>query len=92
LSNLTSFQPDVLLSDIGLPVESGYDLIRQVRALPISLKKIPAVALTAFATEKDRQRALDAGFQVHLSKPVEPQSLIEVIEKLVNGNVPRTHD
>ena len=63
LRTLSSFKPDVLLSDIGLPVESGYDLIRQVRALPTNLKKIPAIALTAFATEKDRQRALSAGFQ-----------------------------
>lgn len=89
LRSLTSFKPDVLLSDIGLPVESGYDLIRQVRALPTRLKKIPAVALTAFASEKDGQRALAAGFQVHLAKPVEPQELIEVIEKLVNG---RAHE
>jgi PAS domain S-box-containing protein len=88
LSTLTSFKPDVLLSDIGLPVESGYDLIRQVRALPINLHKIPAVALTAFATEKDRQLALAAGFQVHLSKPVEARTLIEAIEKLVNGKAP----
>jgi CheY-like chemotaxis protein len=85
LSNLQTFKPDVLLSDIGLPVESGYDLIRQVRSLPTDLSKIPAVALTAFATEKDRQRALNAGFQIHLSKPVEPQALIEVIEQLLNG-------
>jgi CheY-like chemotaxis protein len=85
LSNLQTFKPDVLLSDIGLPVESGYDLIREVRSLPTELSKIPAVALTAFATEKDRQRALSAGFQIHLSKPVEPQALIDVIEKLVNG-------
>jgi PAS domain S-box-containing protein len=92
LRNLDSFKPDVLLSDIGLPVESGYDLIRQVRELPTDLKQIPAVALTAFATEKDRQRALSAGFQVHLAKPVEPQTLVDVIEKLVNGKAGRGHE
>jgi len=92
LMNLTSFEPDVLLSDIGLPVESGYDLIRQVRALPTNLKKIPAIALTAFASDKDRQRALAAGFQVHLAKPVEPQALVEAIEKLVNGKAGRGHE
>jgi CheY-like chemotaxis protein len=92
LRNMTSFKPDVLLSDIGLPVESGYDLIRRVRALPTNFKKIPAIALTAFATEKDRQRALAAGFQVHLAKPVEPQALVEVIEKLVNGKAGRGHE
>ena len=89
LRNLPSFKPDVLLSDIGLPVESGYDLIRQVRALPTNFREIPAVALTAFATENDRQRALAAGFHVHLAKPVEPQALIETIEKLVNGKAGR---
>jgi CheY-like chemotaxis protein len=92
LRTLSSFKPDVLLSDIGLPVESGYDLIRQVRALPTNLKKIPAIALTAFATEKDRQRALSAGFQLHLAKPVEPQTLVDMIEKLVNGKPGRGHE
>jgi len=92
MQTLSSFKPDVLLSDIGLPVESGYDLIRQVRALPTNLKKIPAIALTAFATEKDRQRALSAGFQLHLAKPVEPQALVDVIEKLVNGKAGRGHE
>ena len=85
LVNLQSFKPDVLLSDIGLPIESGYDLIQKIRALPSATSKIPAVALTAFATEKDRQRALDSGFQVHLSKPVEPRVLIQAINQLVNS-------
>ena len=83
LMDLQTFKPDVLLSDIGLPVESGYDLIQKVRALPSASGRIPAVALTAFATEKDRQRALASGFQVHLSKPVEPQALIAAIDQLV---------
>jgi CheY-like chemotaxis protein len=85
LVDLQSFKPDVLLSDIGLPIESGYDLIQKIRALPSATSKIPAVALTAFATEKDRQRALDSGFQVHLSKPVEPRVLIQAISQLVNS-------
>jgi signal transduction histidine kinase/integral membrane sensor domain MASE1/CheY-like chemotaxis protein len=84
LLDLHSFKPDVLLSDIGLPIESGYDLIAKVRALPTANSRIPAVALTAFASEKDRQRALASGFQVHLSKPVDPQILIEAIGQLVN--------
>jgi CheY-like chemotaxis protein len=75
----------VLLSDVGLPFESGYDLIQKIRALPSDFNRIPAVALTAFATEKDRQRALASGFQMHLSKPVEPRALIQAIERLVNG-------
>jgi len=85
LLDLQSFNPDVLLSDIGLPFESGYDLIKKIRALPSDFNRIPAVALTAFATEKDRQRALASGFQIHLSKPVEPHALIQAIERVVNG-------
>jgi signal transduction histidine kinase/integral membrane sensor domain MASE1/CheY-like chemotaxis protein len=82
--DLQSFKPDVLLSDIGLPFESGYDLIQKIRALPSESSRIPAVALTAFATEKDRQRALASGFQMHLAKPVEPRILIQAIDQLVN--------
>lgn len=85
-----SFNPHVLVSDIGLPVESGYDLIRQVRGLASELSKIPAVALTAFASEKDRQQALEAGFQIHFAKPVNPQSLIEAIRNLADGDSVRT--
>ena len=84
LNNLHDFDPHVLLSDIGLPIESGYDLIRKVRALPSEASTIPAVALTAFATEKDRQLSLSAGFQIHLSKPVEADVLVEAIERLVS--------
>ena len=85
LLDLQSFKPDVLLSDIGLPLESGYDLIQKIRALPSGFSKVPAVALTAFATEKDRQRALASGFQLHLAKPVEPRALIQAIKQLMDG-------
>ncbi len=85
LGDLQTFAPDVLLSDVGLPFESGYDLIRQVRAMPSDFSKVPAVALTAFATEKDRQLALSAGFQLHLAKPIEPAALVEAIEQVING-------
>ncbi len=82
LTNLQIFKPDVLLSDIGLPVESGYELIHKVRSLPTEASKIPAIALTAFATEEDRKLSLAAGFQVHLTKPVEPGVLVETIERM----------
>lgn len=85
LQRLPLFIPDVLLSDIGLPRESGYDLIRQVRSLSSDINKIPAIALTAFATESDRKMSLSAGFQAHLAKPVEPEHLVETIKGLVNG-------
>jgi PAS domain S-box-containing protein len=83
LTNLQIFKPDVLLSDIGLPIESGYELIRKVRSLSSEAGQIPAVALTAFATEEDRRLALASGFQVHLTKPVEPSVLVEAIERLI---------
>ena len=68
---------DVLPTDIAMPGQDGYDLIRRVRKLGV-----PTAALTAFASEEDRRKALAAGFQVHLSKPVEPGLLIDTIEML----------
>jgi signal transduction histidine kinase/CheY-like chemotaxis protein len=74
---------DVLLSDIAMPGEDGYSLIRKVRALNAPrIASIPAVALTAFARNEDRQRALQAGFQLHLPKPVDTQALIVIVAKL----------
>jgi signal transduction histidine kinase/CheY-like chemotaxis protein len=73
----------VLLSDIGLPDADGYDLIREVRARGFAAKDLPAVALTAFARPEDRRRALLAGFQVHVAKPVDPDELIAVVASLV---------
>ncbi len=83
LLDLQLFKPVVLLSVIGLPHESGYELIQKIRALPTETRLVPAVALTAFATEKDRDRALALGFQIHLAKPVEPHELIQAIQQLL---------
>ena len=85
LQRLLIFIPDVLVSDIGLPRESGYDLIRQIRSLSSDVNKIPAIALTAFATENDRKMSLSAGFQAHLAKPVEPSDLLQTIKTLADG-------
>ncbi len=75
--------PDVLVSDIGMPDEDGYSLIRKVRALPDEQNRnIPAIALTAFTRAQDRMRALSSGFQNHVSKPVEPDELTTVIASL----------
>jgi PAS domain S-box-containing protein len=83
LEALDSFKPDVLMSDIGIPGEDGYSLIRKVRALsPEQGGKIPAVALTAYAREEDRMRALVAGYQSHVAKPVNPAELIAVLTGL----------
>ncbi len=76
LQVLASRRPQLLVSDIGLPEQDGYDLIRQVRALDSSLAAIPAIALTAFAREQDRRRVLEAGYQAHLTKPVNASQLL----------------
>jgi PAS domain S-box-containing protein len=74
--------PDVLVSDIGLPTADGYDLIRRVRALPQG-SRLPALALTAYAGIVDHQRALEAGFQRHVPKPVEPGELASIVAAMV---------
>ncbi|WP_390691891.1 ATP-binding response regulator [Aetokthonos hydrillicola] len=79
-----SFKPDVLVSDIGMPIEDGYSFLRQIRSLPPEQGgQVPAIALTAYAKQEDQQQALVAGFQQHLSKPVEPQALVTVIARLI---------
>jgi CheY-like chemotaxis protein len=75
-------QFDLLVSDIGMPEENGYTLIRRIRQLPAPLSRIPAVALTAFGRSEDRISALEAGFQMHVPKPVEPAELMMVIASL----------
>nr|WP_238360939.1 PAS domain S-box protein [Iningainema tapete] len=80
---LERLKPDVLLSDIGMPVEDGYALIRRIRSLPKEQGgQIPAAALTAYAREEDRLLALRAGFQMHVPKPIEPMQLVVVVAKL----------
>jgi len=79
----------VLLADIAMPGEDGYSLIRRLRALKASVSSVPAAALTAFAREEDRQEALDAGFQLHLAKPVDAGSLIAAVATLARWNAPR---
>ncbi len=84
LEILREANPALLISDIGMPGEDGYDLIRKVRALPtVNCGRVPAVALTAFARSEDRQRALLAGYQLHVAKPVEPSELLTVCASLV---------
>jgi CheY-like chemotaxis protein len=73
----------VIVSDIGMPEQDGYDLIKQMRALPGDAGRVPAVALTAMARAEDRKRALSAGYQKHVSKPVDPAELVAVIASLV---------
>jgi PAS domain S-box-containing protein len=75
-----SFQPHILISDIGMPDEDGYSLIRRVRGLPLDQGGgVPAVALTAYTRHEDRMKALAAGFTTHVGKPVDPDELAFVI-------------
>ena len=83
LQVLVQSTPDILLSDIGMPEMDGYMLMRQVRTMPSNRGgQIPAIALTAYAGEMNQQQAIAAGFQQHISKPVEPEYLIQSITSL----------
>jgi CheY-like chemotaxis protein len=84
LEMLPQFKPDALICDIAMPGEDGYTFIRKVRSLKANEGgRVPAVALTAYADSEDRVRALQAGFQKHIAKPVEPDELVEIIGNLV---------
>jgi CheY-like chemotaxis protein len=77
-------KPDLILSDIGMPEKDGYEFIRTIRKLSVAEGgRTPAIALTAFARSEDRTRAMMAGYQVHLSKPVEAQELVATVGSLV---------
>jgi CheY-like chemotaxis protein len=82
LESIGHATPDILVSDIGMPGRDGYALIRDVRALRGPGARIPAIALTAYARSEDRVKAMRAGYQSHLAKPVEPIELIAVIRSL----------
>jgi CheY-like chemotaxis protein len=89
LLRLDEERPDVLVSDIGLPEEDGYSLMRRIRALPRARGGgIPAAALTAYARTEDRMQALLAGFQIHVPKPVQPAELIAVVASLAARKAP----
>ncbi|HEY2827039.1 MAG TPA: ATP-binding protein [Pirellulales bacterium] len=94
LEMLKKFQPQVLLSDIGMPQKDGYELIREVRSLAATEGgNVPAVALTAFVRMEDRRRALLAGYQSHLAKPVDVGELIAVVAMLAGrtSKTPPSH-
>jgi PAS domain S-box-containing protein len=86
LSAFFSGVPDVLVSDIGMPLEDGFDLIRQVRALPAAQGgQVPAIALTAYTRAQDRSQLLSAGYMSHVPKPVEPTELVSVVARLARA-------
>jgi len=83
------FRPEIILCDIAMPGEDGYSFVRKMRALSRDRgDEVPAIALTALAGEDDRQRALDAGFQMHLAKPVEIDVLLEAVVELSKRSAP----
>ncbi|MBC1220982.1 type II toxin-antitoxin system ParD family antitoxin [Nostoc sp. UCD121] len=83
LSALESGMPHILISDLGMPEEDGYSLIRRIRALPVEKGgRMPAIALSAYAKEEDRRRALLTGFQMYLSKPFDPLELVVMVASL----------
>jgi PAS domain S-box-containing protein len=83
LQTIEQQKPHVLVSDISMPDMDGYTLLQQVRTWTTEQGgEIPAIALTAFASKRDRQKALEAGFQIHLSKPVDPEELVAAIAQL----------
>ena len=93
LDMIDKTQPDVLVTDIAMPIEDGYDLLKKIRALDNSrAAKIPAVALTGYAGSEDRKRAMAAGFQMHLPKPVDPEQLAAAVASLAlrsgSGSIP----
>ncbi|MBE9201809.1 PAS domain S-box protein [Nodularia sp. LEGE 06071] len=87
LQIIVKSQPDVLVSDIGMPLMDGYELLRKLRVLPPEIGgEVPAIALTAFAAEFDQKQAIAAGFQMHIPKPVEPDTLAAAVVQLVKNN------
>ncbi len=91
LKAIAQIFPNILISDIAMPGEDGYELIRQIRVLESEQKRfLPAIALTAYAGEEERTRALEAGFQVHVLKPVEPSELVAAVALLAERFPPKS--
>ncbi|GAB1544475.1 hypothetical protein NUACC21_71510 [Scytonema sp. NUACC21] len=82
LEEIKHYKPNILISDIAMPIEDGYALIRKIRNFPGQIRQIPAIALTAMATEEARNLALKAGYNSHLMKPFDPEELITVTSNL----------
>jgi CheY-like chemotaxis protein len=90
LQRIDSVQPQVLVSDIAMPLQDGYDLIRLVRKTGRTAKDLPAIALTAFAHKTDIRMALLAGYQVHVAKPVDPYDLVTIVASVAGRTGPPT--
>jgi len=87
IASINTNKPHLLISDIGMPEQDGYTMLRRVRSMGYSADQLPAIALTAFARMEDRAQALTAGFQDHLVKPLDPQALLRRVAKLCATSV-----
>lgn len=85
LAAIERFQPNIIISDIGMPTMNGYDLIKKVREIPAT-KKIKAIAISGYVSDGDRQKSLAAGFDLHLNKPLDVNNLIDVVTQLVHNS------
>jgi PAS domain S-box-containing protein len=90
LKLLQTLQPDVIVSDIGMPGKDGYDLIREIRRREAGGRRVPAVALTSFTRQQDEQQALAAGFDAHCPKPLRPMKLVQAL-RLLTASSSRAH-
>jgi signal transduction histidine kinase len=84
LERIEAFNPDILISDIGMPDQDGYQLIKRIREKGYNSQSLPAIALTAFARTEDRRNAMLAGYQMHLAKPVDPGELVAAVAMLLD--------
>lgn len=85
LDLLPTFQPDIVISDIGMPEEDGYSLLQRIRSCSNrGIRNVPAIALTAYATEADREKAFAHGFQDHIAKPFDPAEVVGAVSVLLN--------
>ena len=93
LAAVAESPPHVIVSDIAMPDQDGYDLVRALRAKTgTNGTEIPAIALTAYASDEDRARSLSAGFKAHVAKPIEPAELIAAVRKLRSAGAAIAHE
>jgi CheY-like chemotaxis protein len=85
LQAVAAKQPDVIVSDVEMPGEDGYSLMRTIRAMDTPARNVPAIALTAYARGTDRLTALEAGFQMHMAKPVEAIELVAAVKSVATS-------
>ena len=86
MAALTESPPDVVVSDLGLPLKDGFALLHQIRTMPGEVARVPAIAVTAYAGTTNEQRAREAGFQRFLCKPLEPDTLAHVVASIIRDN------